>query len=302
MRSFLFASIIAVTALLALPGCPDTGASFGGGGAATTSSPSSGGGGSGATTTSAGGAGGAPITGPVVRIHLRASTKPFPQTDGLSGQTPLSHASGIRKFQLFKDASDTSPVTVFDHGNGYVEAGYGDGDDTVVGTVVAKTLPAGTYTLGRVVHSHVRYRVAATVHAGGLDVPGEFENLQIMSDHTEIDGVIHDHGHYEIAFHAGGQTFPTSGEGAPEPVFPSSGGFSVKIEEGQWAYYFPTAVVIVPETPVDVDVVMEVNMFESFRWMDQIGGHNAPLVFDVTPPTFEPVLRFGANSYAVYVE
>lgn len=256
---------------------------------------------SGGATTS-GGTGGSGGEGPMIRIHLRANTKPFTHQDALAGETPLSHTSGIRKFQLLKQPGDPSPITIFDHGAGFVEAGYDDGDDTVVGSADPKKLTPGTYTQARVVHSHVRYRVAATVHANGLDLPGEFDNVQVLSDGTTLDGKTHDHGYYEYVFKFGNKSFPTSGENAPEPQVPSSGGFNVKLEGGEWAYYFPTNLTLTQDLPGDVDVVMEVNMFESFRWQDQEEMGFKPGVFDVTPTSFEPVKQFGANSFKAYVE
>jgi hypothetical protein len=280
--------------LLAIPACPNGNPGFGGDG--TTSDTATGGGGQASTSSSSVSA------GPVVRIHMRANTKPFAHTDGLSGQTPIAHASGMRKFQLLKDASDPSPVTIFDYGTGFVEAGYNDGDDTVVATVPIKTLTTGVYTVGRTVHSHVRYQVSATVHAFGLNVPGTFDNVQVMSDDTLLDGVMRNAGHYDYRFTAAGQSYPATGENAPVPTYLDTGGFGVKFESGEWAYYFPVALTLSPDVPTDVDMVMEVNMYQSFRWQDQGGAGNAAGVFDVTPPTFEPVLRFGANSYAVYSE
>lgn len=262
--------------------------------------PGSGGADAGSQAGDAGGAGGS--GGPVIRIHLKANTDPFTQTDGLSGETPLAHSSGMRKYQLFKDANDASPITVFDYGTGFVEAGYENGDDTVVATVDPKTLPEGLYTLGRVVHSHVRYRIAATLHSGALTLPGEFDNLQVLSDGTLIDGVKHDHGYYNYVFKTGNQSYPTTGTNAPVPTYAGTGGFSVKFENGEWAYYFPVHLTLVKNLPADIDMVMEVNMRECFRWEDQMTAGFAPGVFDVTPTTFEPVKKFGANSFAVYLK
>lgn len=249
-----------------------------------------------------GGEGGGGGAGPVVRIHLRSSAAPFPHADGLSGQTPLAHASGMRSFQLFADPSDPTPVVVFDLGTGFVEVDYADGADTVVATVPASSLTAGTFTLGRVVHSHVRYRVAATMHAQGMSLPGEFDNLQVMSDGTLLDGALRDAGYYEYAFVAGAQSFPASGTDAPVPEYLGSGGFSVVVEGSEWAYYFPVSLVVDPGTATDVDVYMDVNMHESFRWQEQALPDYAAGVFDATPVAAEPVVRFGANSHAVSVE
>ena len=43
-------------------------------------------------------------------------------------------------------------------------------------------------------------------------------------------------------------------------------------------------------------------MHESFRWQDQDLPEYQPGVLDTTPVASEPVLRFGANSQAVYTE
>jgi hypothetical protein len=285
----------------------------GSGGAAAGQAGSGGGesGGTGGTTAggaagSSGGAAGSSGTGGTdpggvkYRIHLAASTAPFTHSDGLAGETPLAHSSGIRSFQLFKDASDTSPLTVFDLGDGFVEAGYNDGDDTVLAAVDPATLTAGTYTLGRVVHTHVRYRINATMHQGALPIPGEFDNVQVLSDHTTLDGKTYEHGHFDYAFKVAGMSFPLSGENAPEPEYTGSGGFSIKLEAGQWAYYFPVNIPVDPTLGKDVDTYLRVNMFESFRWQDDPTGVGyLPGVFDATPTGSETVVRFGANSFAV---
>jgi len=246
-------------------------------------------------------AGGDP-SGPSFTIRFRANTDPFPHADGLSGQTPIAHSSGVRKLQLFKGSSDPSPVTIFDFGQGFVEIGYDHGDDTAVYTAAAATLPAGTYTLARVVHSHVRYRVASTMHLGSLGLPGQFDNLQVLSDGTIIDGKTRDHGYFEYSFEAGGQQYAASGNDAPVPQWPETGGFAAKLEAGEWAYYFEVFLPVTPNVPTDLDIVLEVNMFESYRWADQDQPGFTPDVFDTTPQGFEPVMRFGANSFALLVE
>ena len=54
--------------------------------------------------------------------------------------------------------------------------------------------------------------------------------------------------------------------------------------------------------PPDLTLVLAVNMHESFRWMDEAGTGFTDGVFDATPTTFEPVLQFGANSFALTIE
>ncbi|MBW2455201.1 MAG: hypothetical protein JRI68_11855 [Deltaproteobacteria bacterium] len=262
-------------------------------------------GGSGPGGGEVGGAGGGTAEGgaaPEITIRFRSSTAPFPHADGLSGQTPLSHVSGVRKLQLYQSPTDPNPLTVFDFGSDFVEVSYADGADTPVHTVPASSLPAGLYTMARVVHSHVRYEVASTMHVNGQSLPGTFDNLQVLSDGTLVEGQLRNHGYYEYVFSTGNVDFPISGDDAPVPEWSETGGFSTKLENGEWSYYFPVELVLTPEVTEDIDIVLDVNMHESFRWQDQSEPGFAPDVFDTVPTAFEPVKRFGANDFALSLE
>src|SRR5260370_39871864 len=82
------------------------------------------------------------IIGPKVTIRIKTTTAPFAHADGLSGQTTRATKEGVRRFRLLRAADDPSPVVVFDHGNDFVEAGFAERGDTVVGVApVAKVLP-----------------------------------------------------------------------------------------------------------------------------------------------------------------
>ena len=167
---------------------------------------------------------------------------------------------------------------------------------------MAIELPAATFTVARVVHSWVKYRIDATMHASGFDLPGEFDNFQALSDDTMFEGTLYQSGDYEYLFDAGSMTFPASGSDAPVPEYDAAGGFSVRFEDGEWAYYFPVNLPVTPDLPTDLTLVLAVNMHESFRWMDEAGTGFTDGVFDATPTTFEPVLQFGANSFALTIE
>lgn len=276
-------------------GSPESSPEQGEGGAASAPTEGQGGGADGS-----GGAAGA--SDAVVTIRFRATTAPFDHQDGLSGQTPLEHYSGVRDLQLFRGVDDPDPVTIFDLDDDFVEIGYNEGDDTVVASVLASELPEGTYTLARTVHTHVRYRVASTMHVGGLAMPGEFDCLQVLSDGTLLDGQPRDHGYYEYLFTTLGQSFPSSGSDAPLPMSRETGGFTAVLEQGEWAYYYPVSLAVTPDLTDDVDVVLHVNMHESFRWEDEPTAGFQPGVFDTTPTEFEPVITFGANSYWMSLE
>lgn len=299
--------------LLALPclslACSDesSGSYDGAGGSAgTAGTASSDTGGTGGTpgagaggSSGASGGGAAGVTGTQVRLHVKATTAAFNHTDGLSGQTPIDHRAGLRRYRIFKDAADTVGVTVFDLGNDFVEVSYNDKADTLVATVPLDSLPEGTYTRGELVHTHVRYKVNATAHNAGLTAPGTFDNVQVMSNNTTLDGTTYQSGHYRYVFEAAGVTFPKEGEGAPIPEQTSIGGFGVKFVNGEWIYEFPATITIVHGLTKDVDTTMELNMHESFRWQDQDTAGYTAGVFDVTATSFEPVKQFGANSFKV---
>lgn len=238
---------------------------------------------------------------PRVFIHLRATTTPVPHDDGLAGQTPLEHRGGIRRFEMLTAAGDPAPVTVIDYGDGYVDCGLDGGDDTLVGSIRTADVPPGHYTVGRTVWTHVRYRVVATMHYMGLAVPGELDNLVAMSDRVELEGTPRAHGWYRYVFRTAGMDYPLEGSGLEFLPAVSSGGFTVRLEAGEAVYDYPIDLEVA-DPGASVRMVMEVDMHESFRWQDQSLPGYATGVLDVTPTSYEPVLRFGANAYRVYRE
>ncbi len=86
------------------------------------------------------------------------------------------------------------------------------------------------------------------------------------------------------------------------PTSPATGGFVLRTEGGASYYEMAVDVRVDPAAKTDLHVVVEVNMSESFRWEDQALAGYAPSVYDTTPTSFEPIRRFGANTYAVKVE
>ncbi len=300
MRAFLPVSV-----LLSLAACSSkvpVGGFEGGGGQADGGGGQSDGGGGNTTTDGGGGSGGSTSSGANIEIHMRSSTAPFAHMDGLAGQTPSLHKSGVRSLTLFRQMGDPEPLEVFDFGQDSVEVDYADGADTLIYTAKAGDLPEATFTVARVVHTYVKYKVSASMHYMGFTIPGEFDNMQVMSDGTLVDGQLRDAGYYEYEFTGASQTFPVSGTNAPVPEYDAGGGFSVVFENGEWAYYFPVNLPVNPGLATDVSVVLGVNMHESFRWQDETMPGYATGIFDVTPTTFEPVLRFGANSFSLTLE
>ncbi len=238
---------------------------------------------------------------PRILIHIRAEASDFAHADGFSGQTPAAHVNGIRSFHLLQGRDDAAPQLVFDHGMSFVEASYDDGADTVVGVAPHADLEPGHYDYGRVVLSHLRYQVDATMHANGLHFAGVFDNVQVLSDGTELDGEVRERGWFRYVFEAAGQRFPREGVGGvPIPTAPAGAPIETVLEDGQLALYFPVDIDLAADVPADVHQVIEFNVHESFRWEDEDGDRYEEGIFDTTPAGYEPVRRFGANADRVY--
>ncbi|MGZ3449076.1 MAG: hypothetical protein ACXVEF_05730, partial [Polyangiales bacterium] len=240
--------------------------------------------------------------GPSFIFHVRANTKPFTQTDGLAGQTATKTAQGVRSLRLLKDASDPAPALVFDHGKDFVEAGYDDGDDTVVGSAKIATIASGHYTLARIGVTHSKFTVNATLHAAGGAFPGSFDCTQTLSDDVTLDGKTHTKGWYKYIFTTGGMSYPQEGDGAPLPTTPGTGGFTLHTDGAQAYYEVPFDVTLDGSEKKDMNVVTIVNMDHAFRWEDETKPGYASGVYDTTATEHEIVRRFGANSFVVTIE
>lgn len=250
-----------------------------------------------------GGADADAASGPSLEIHLRATAAPFAHADGLSGETPRKESLGIRSLRLGTASNDPNPAVVFDKGGAFVEAALDDKSDTIVATVPVAQLRAGSYSWAKVGVSHVRYQVDATMHSGGLDVPGFFDNVQVLSNGTTVDGQAHDSGWYQFKFVTGMTVWGTiSGANGPLPTYPMTGGIGLVIESGAAYYTFPVTTIIDPGITTDWRVILELNVDRDFRWEDTPGAGHMDGVFDAEPTAFEPVRRFGANTFVLRVE
>ncbi len=241
------------------------------------------------------------MTGPSVAIKMRGTTAPFAHQDAYAGETPKKQIVAIRSLYLLRTATDPNPVQVFDHGAAAIEAELITGKTTEVGKVVAKTLPAGVFTVAKAGAAYVRYAVDARIHTP-LAIDGQYDNVQALSDGAVIDGVTQKKGHFRYAFVAGGVTYGTlEGEDAPTPVAVTSGGLTMDMSGPETFYVFPVSIAIDPNVKEDHEVMLTLNVDKSFRWQDQAMSGYSPNVFDTTPSTFEPVMAFGANSFDLTV-
>ncbi|MEO6420591.1 MAG: hypothetical protein ABIP39_14350 [Polyangiaceae bacterium] len=239
-------------------------------------------------------------SGPLVILHVRATEAAFPQTDGFASQTARNEKIGISGLSLLTSPTDPSPLKVYEGPS--VEAGLNDKDDTVVGRVSAKSLKGGTYSFARVPVTHVRYTVAGTYHASGLSAPGDFIDVVVFSDGTTLDGQTRNQGWFSATFTTAGMTFGPATGTNPIPSI-DAGGFKLVTAGGQAYYEFAIAPLIVdPDVTKDVNVIFEVNTNLDFHWQDLPNTGYATNVFDVEMATYEPVKKFGANSFRIFYE
>jgi hypothetical protein len=241
--------------------------------------------------------------GPSYQAHLRATQSPVSFSDGFSGETPLDQHVGVRSLTLLRSASDPAPLVVFDNGAAVVDAPVNDGSDTVVGSAVAAALPAGTFTVAKVAVGYYDFKVAGTLHANGLTTPGDYHDVEVLSDGVTYAGQTFNKGYYSFTFEVGGTAYGTvTGTDLVTPVDLATGGLTLVAAGNDVTYVFPVMVTLDPGIASDVAIVMTVNTYENFRWQDESQPGYQAGVFDTTPTTYEPVESYGANSFAISVE
>ncbi len=241
--------------------------------------------------------------GPTVTIHVRATQAPVSQVPGTSGQTPVTQRMAFKSLTLYTSEADPTGYQVFDLGAAGVEVGLDDKNDTVLTRLPVRSLKAGKYTFARAGVTSVKFKVKATMHNLGFILPGEFDNMQALSDGAVLGGQARKKGWYRYTFSATGIP-PQSVEGDNAPLPQSSGRGGIRLEDGPggMVYAFPIDLVIDPGVTVDLKAIWEVNTHENFRWTDLRVVNYAAGVFDSTPTVSEPVVSFGANSGRLFWE
>lgn len=245
------------------------------------------------------GASGDGAGGHVIRIRVKGDTTPRSFSDGFAGQTPKTYVMGLARYELMTSATDPAPVVAFDHGHNPVDVDLLG--QTLAGTARIADIPAGSYTHGRVLLTHSRFTIAATVHAG-VPVPGTITTVVALSD-TTINGAPWKQNQASFTFKAGTleQTVPAS-----LPALPSTGGGTVVQQGGKtWLVFpFPKPITISSATARDHDATIIYKVFESFRWQDETAAGYQTDVFDVDAlkQTVEPVKNYGATGYAIELD
>ena len=237
------------------------------------------------------------VVAPTVTLRIVATGDPFAHADLLAGQTARATQAGVRSLALYRSMTDPDPLVLFRAEGPDAVVGYVPGDDTTLAVLAASALESGTYAFGRLVQTYARYEVDATMHRLDGTYDGVAHSFQVIADGTDVGGVVYDAGHYEVSFSATGATGGWSGEDALFPDYSATPGAVGVVEGGEWAVYFPIDLEITETPTADATLTLDVNMHEAFRWTDLLLLGYELGVFDVTDLSFEPVVRFGGNSF-----
>lgn len=233
-----------------------------------------------------------------VAVRMVATTEPFAHMDGLSSLTARNVVGGVRSLELLRDAADTEPLVLFDHGEDAIAVGYDDGDSTVMAEVEPSALTPGRYRLARLVQSWTRYEIDATFHDLAGAHPGAIEALFVMGEGSRVDGVSRDAGDLDVAFAGDGVDYDATTV-IPVPVWSSTAGAAAVVEAGQWTVYFPVDILI-PEAPsASLELACTVNLDRAYRWTDLPALGFLPDVYDFSEISAEPVVRFGGNEFTM---
>lgn len=243
------------------------------------------------------------IIGPKVSIYVRATAETFPHSDNLSSLQPTDARLWIRSL-AFDFSNGPSGVKIFELKEPK-ETSLNDKAETLVAEVPIAMLPVGTAIKAHVVTDAVAYRVPTKLHYNGMVLDGEIKGWQALSNGA-LDPDLkqaRQSGFYKVDFLLGGnKVADTSGDNAPLPEGPAGGGFELSVNQGVGAYSFPLVLPVKNDVQGDRKMYMTINVDRNFRWTDSKKAGYVGGAWDTEPPMFEPVVRFGANSFTLTLE
>jgi hypothetical protein len=236
--------------------------------------------------------------GPVVYVRILAIQTPI-AGESAPAETPVDQRAGLSGLTLLKDANDPSPLVLLDSPSPIVTP-YNAGSTTLLGTVPASSLVAGTYTIARIPVAYVNFTVAGTYHYEGMAIPGDFTDLIALSAGVSLDGAVRDRGWWSSSFSVAGMTEGSvTGENAEIAQPGAASGIALDLSGSVAAYVFPINLTVPASIEESSEILFTVNTYEDFHWTDQTMAGYTTGVFDVSPGSFEPVTQLGGNSFTV---
>jgi hypothetical protein len=238
--------------------------------------------------------------GPTVYVRINAVQTPE-GNGGVAQETPVDQEVAILGITLLKELSDPSPLVVVQRATPVLTP-YNAGSSTLIGSVPASALVAGTYTIVRVPVAYVSFTVAGTLHYDGQTLPGDFSDLIALTSGTTIDGAVRDRAWWSSSFSVAGTTYgTTTGEDSAIAQPGPSSGIGLDLSAPTAAYVFPLTLTIPPAITTDMEIVFTANTYQDFHWEDETDPGYTTGVFDVSAGSYEPVTQLGANSATVTI-
>lgn len=231
-----------------------------------------------------------------ISIYLAGDHTERRFTDGLSSQTARRFTIALSKYYLMTAADDPAPVLCFDHRGTPVVADMAG--DTLVGACDTASVPAATYTHGRVKVDWTRYTVSAVVHGDAAPVAGDITYLRAYS-RTRHEGTEYEAGTGTVTL-PGALSEPLPITFGPLPEIP---GVELELVDSELWMTFPysTPLPIDPEDPGAHWARFHWEVYQGFRWREREAPGYSAEAWDVAllPEDSEEVVFAGVTGYSV---
>ena len=244
-------------------------------------------------------------TGPFLTLVVEGSLEDHSPDDGLAAQTPSPYFYGLQRVEMLREEGDPEPVVVFDYSPNYVMVDMAG--RTEVGKIPISRIPEGTYSHFRIVLSLVDCEVEAFLH----EVPvldTHRTDIHIVYALSDIDTEELQMSQGDAVANATVYGQPVSIPSHWDVVYPNPSPYAWSESIGGKTYVtfrFMPGMEITHSIEEDVTQVVRYYIYNAFRWRDQDLEEYEVDTWDITvstPPSAEPVLRFGANHFETYTE
>ena len=236
-----------------------------------------------------------------IAIYLTGDLTPVVFEDGAAGQTPRDYHVGVSAYRMIRPegSGSSGSIPCFEYEDTLVADLY---EDTLMGSCLTSEIPTATYTHGLVRVEWVTYTIDGTIHTADDVYPGEFEFFRAMSD-TEYEGEGYTGGEGYLQFTgAFSYRFPVYGTSLSD-----GGGIEFQWDDenrDMWMKFpFNRPLPIESGSPEAHWARFHWEIYESFRWIDQVRDNYKKNVWDVRSylisPSTEQVVGSGFNGYHI---
>ena len=240
--------------------------------------------------------------GPTLEIVVVGdATSDVEYGDSYASQTPSSFVMGIQRVELMTSDTDTSPVTVFDAGDGsYTEIDMLG--TTSLTTVHLSDLADGVYTKAKVLLAMTRFQIDTTVHVVAASFDGTADVVAALSD-TTIDSSARSKGWMQYTFHYNSLSVPRTDTLPPFPT--SATGEVIDEADKTWLLMdLSSSMTISPSITSSYVATVTMKVKDCFRWEDDTAtsGYTVDVFDSKSTGEHETVASFGPGEFSILVE